>query len=119
MEERYLTYSLIRQPGFEADRVWTPGNVMPFREDNIGSVDAICELIRAGLGVSILSHWALGPKFAEGGLVPVRVTKAGLDIPWHAVIRGGLAEDAPERKLARGLEQWFRENPPGRFVAPS
>ncbi|WP_147094986.1 LysR family transcriptional regulator [Roseovarius sp. TE539] len=119
VEERYLTYSLIRQPGFEADRVWTPDNVMPFREDNIGSVDAICELIRAGLGVSILSHWALRPKFADGGLVPVRVTETGLDIPWRAVIRGGLAEDAPERRLARSLETWFLENPPEGFVAPS
>lgn len=112
VEERYLTYSLIRQPGFEADRVWTPGNVMPAREDNIGSVDAICELIRAGRGVSILSHWAIGPKFADGSLVPVRVTPHGLDIQWCAVIRGGLAEDAAERTLAKALERWFFENPP-------
>lgn len=112
VEERYLTYSLIRQPGFEGDRVWTPGDVMPFREDNIGSVDAICELIRAGLGVSILSHWAICPKFADGGLVPVRVTEEGLDIPWRAVVRGGFDEDAPERILARALQRWFLENPP-------
>jgi len=49
----------------------------------------------------------------------VRVTEQGLDIPWHAVIRGGLPGDAPERALAGGLERWFLENPPRSLVARS
>lgn len=112
VEETYLTYSLVRQPGFEADRVFKSENIMPFREENIGSVDAICELVRAGQGVSILSHWGVYPRLDNGGLVPVRVTESGLGIAWRAVIQGGLSENSPERRLAGALQRWFSENPP-------
>lgn len=112
LTETFLTYSLVRQPGFEADRVCTPENVMPMREESIGSVDAICALVEAGFGISILSHWALQSYFTTGGLVPVRTTENGLDIAWRAIFHRGVSADAPERLLANMLAEWFAENPP-------
>ena len=70
--ETYLTYSLVRQPGFEADRLWEAGNTLPLRERNVGSIEAVCELVRAKVGVSVLSRWGAHRHFASGGLVPVR-----------------------------------------------
>jgi len=105
--ETSLTYSMVRQPGFEWDRFWMPANVSAARDLRIGSVEAICELVKAGFGVSILSRWALQPHFAAGTLGATRLGPEGIDIPWHAVLRGNSAEDAPERIVARALADWF------------
>ncbi len=117
LDDPYLTYSLVRQPGYEADRIWTPENVLPPREENIGSVDAICELVKAGFGISILSHWAIQPQFLTGRLVPVRATQAGLGITWRAITKSGARSGAPETLLAQALADWFKLNPPAGLVA--
>lgn len=107
VSEIYLTYSLVKQPGFEADRVWATEGVMPLLEENIGSIEAACELIKAGFGISILSRWALKPQFDVGALVPVQVTMAGLDMAWRALVRSDASPDAPERRMAAALAEWF------------
>lgn len=112
LNDPFLTYSLVRQPGYEADRIWSPENVLPPREENIGSVDAICELVKAGFGISILSHWAIQPQLQSGKLRPVRATARGLDITWRAIIKSSVAQGAPERILMEALADWFKRNPP-------
>ncbi len=112
LNDPYLTYSLVRQPGYEADRIWTPEKVLPPHEENIGSVDAICELVKAGFGISILSHWAIHPQFMSGKLVPVRATQDGLGITWRAITKSGARNGAPEIVLSQALADWFRKNPP-------
>lgn len=86
--------------------------MVPLREESLGSVDAICALIKAGFGASILSHWALCSQFAAEALVPVPTTEKGLDIAWRAIFHSGTAADARERILAHALEEWFADNPP-------
>ena len=112
LNDPFLTYSLVRQPGYEADRIWTPENVLPPREENIGSVEAICELVKAGFGISILSHWAIHPQFQSGMLVPVRATQDGLGVTWRAITKAGARSDAPEIILSKALANWFHNNPP-------
>ena len=123
LDDPFLTYSLIRQPGYEADRIWTPENILPPREEDIGSVEAICELVKAGFGISILSHWAIHPQFSSGNLKPVRATPNGLDITWRVIIKSATPMRAPERVLMDALADWFRLNPPSgiarQFASPN
>lgn len=49
--------------------------------------DALVELVKAGLGVAIVSRWAVAPWIARGEIVPRRLTRAGLDEKWSAVYR--------------------------------
>lgn len=116
LNDPYLTYSLVRQPGYEADRIWTPENVLPPHEENIGSVEAICELVKAGFGISILSHWAIFPQFQSARLIPVRATQDGLGITWRAITKKGAHSGAPESILAQSLADWFHQNPPARIM---
>ena len=105
--ETNLTYSMIRQPGFEYDRFWMLSQVQPAREVKIGSVEAICELVRAGFGVAILSRWALGPQLDAGKLHATRLGRDGLDIGWSVVLRRTSGENSPERLVAEALAAWF------------
>ena len=106
--ETYYTYSFEREPGFEADRVWTPAGVRPVREIRISSIGAVCEMVRAGLGVSILSRWALEPRLQAGDMIAARVGD-GVDIRWRAAVRRDLAPDAPARVVVAALADWFGE----------
>jgi len=112
LSETYLTYSLIKQPGFEADRVWAAEDVMPVHEQVVGSIEAITELIKAGFGISILSHWALYPQIDAGALCPVRTTRKGLHLTWRALLLASAELGSPERRVADALVAWFAENPP-------
>lgn len=76
---------------------------MPPREENTGSVDAICEQVKAGFGISILSHWAIQPQFLSGRLKPVRSSPDGLDLTWRAIIKSSAPLGAPERILMYAL----------------
>lgn len=112
LEETNFTYSMVRVPGFESDRFWALSEVQPAHDVKIGSVEAICELVKAGFGVSILSRWALAPHFAAGTLRATRLGRDGLDIPWNVVLRRASDPGAPERTVARALADWFAAHPP-------
>ena len=68
--------------------------------------NAILELARAGMGVSILSRWALEPDVIAGTLACTRVTRQGLDIDWFAVVRKSDTARPPAHRLARTLTTW-------------
>jgi LysR family transcriptional regulator for metE and metH len=112
LEETNLTYSMVRQPGFESDRFWALSDLRPAHDVKIGSVEAICELVKAGFGVSILSRWALKPHFEAGTLQATRLGCDGVDITWNAALRSAADKKAPERTIARALARWFGAHPP-------
>jgi len=98
--------------GFEGDRFWATSNVLPAHDVKIGSVEAICELVKAGFGVSILSRWALKSHLEAGTLAATRLGRDGLDMGWSAVVRSAAHQKAPERVIAGALARWFSENRP-------
>lgn len=108
--ETNLTYSMIREPGFEFDRFWMLSDARPAREVKIGSVEAICELLKAGLGVAILSRWALKPHIESGMLHVTRLGRDGLEVGWNVVLRRTCGENSPQRTAARALAAWFEAN---------
>ncbi|MEQ9259789.1 MAG: LysR family transcriptional regulator [Roseovarius sp.] len=109
--ETYLTYSLEFIPGFESDRLWSAEGAMPLRKRNLGSVDAVCELIRAEAGVSILSRWGLTRELEAGTLVAIEAGAEGIPIGWYARLAPNTAAHAPAMRVARALQEWFRELP--------
>lgn len=63
--------------------------------------DALVDLVRAGLGVAIVSRWAVAPWLERGDIVGRRLTRKGLAEKWSAVYR----RDAEARlPLARFTE---------------
>ena len=106
-EETSFTYSMIREPGFEYDRFWLPAGAMPARDVKIGSVEAICELVQAGLGVAILSRWALTTLLEVGRLNATRLGVDGLELGWAVVLRRSSPAGSPERVVAQALAEWF------------
>jgi LysR family transcriptional regulator for metE and metH len=70
--------------------------------------DALVELVKAGLGVGLVSRWAVAPYAARGEIVTRRFTRGGLPERWVAAYRSDAAERLP---LARFVEL-LRAHPP-------
>jgi len=76
--------------------------------------EAIVELVKAGLGVGLMSRWAVAPYEASGQIVTRRFTRAGLRESWSAVYRKDAAERLP---LGRFVEL-LRARPVNRLSRP-
>ncbi len=85
-EETYLTYNSSPTPGFEYDRFIRPSDVYPLVVRVVRQTSAICELVAAGAGVSILSRWAMTPLLATGRVRAITCGD-GLALRWHAATR--------------------------------
>ncbi len=112
-DERYITYSMTSEPGFEWERLMRPANVLPRRISEVQLPEAIIDLVRAGFGVSILSAWAVEPEVTDGTLVSRPVTEDGLMLDWWAVTRREEKPDSPARRLAEALTAWSRRHTGG------
>ncbi len=106
-DQVYLTYSLSSEPGFEADRLWAAEGASPLRKRNLGSVDAICELIKAQAGISVLSRWGISREIAAGSLIALPATQGGIAVPWRALVSRKSPAGSPARLTAAALGDWF------------
>jgi LysR family transcriptional regulator for metE and metH len=109
--ETYLSYSTIPEKGFEDERFFRPARAMPRRWRRAGDVAMILEMVRQGLGVSILSRWAVAPAMSAGGLAMKKLTPKGLPTGWQAVIRANEPKDSGTSQVAARLAQWWAAQP--------
>jgi LysR family transcriptional regulator for metE and metH len=80
----YVSYSLIVEQGLEDDLLFRPSRRAPGRFQLAESVEAMLDLVRAGLGFTILSRWAVP---AEPGLVILPLNDEGARIRWSLLRR--------------------------------
>ncbi len=105
-DEVWITYGMKTEPGFEGERFMRPADTHPKRVVRVELPEAIVELVRAGLGVSILTRWAVAPHLDAGLLAATRLTKAGLPIEWVAAVRNADDAASPSHRLANALAAW-------------
>jgi len=106
--ERYITYAVEPAPGFEWDRLFRAARVQPRRISEVGTPEAIIDLVRAGFGISILSQWAVQPEIQDGTLAARPLGRNGMDLNWWVVIRADEPDDGPAVRVARALVDWSR-----------
>lgn len=112
LDENYLTYNRSAAPGFEYERFLHPTGITPRTVTIIEQPGAIAQMVAAGLGVSILSRWAMAPMLGDGRIRAVRCGPEGLALDWYALLRPSSDPDAPDQRMARLLSRWLREMNP-------
>lgn len=65
--------------------VLTPAGIKPKKIMQIQVIDAVIEMVRAGMGVKVIAKWMIEPYLADKRLVAVPITKKGMDRTWYAV----------------------------------
>lgn len=67
------------------EKLLRPAGIMPARVSEVQLTEAIIEMVKAGLGVSVLARWAIEGQMASGKLVARPLTSKGLHRQWQAV----------------------------------
>ena len=71
--------------------VLTPAGVMPREISYVPATEALFELVRTGLGVSVVARWAVARRVRDGELVAIPLTKPGRFRTWSAAVRKAIA----------------------------
>jgi LysR family transcriptional regulator for metE and metH len=88
------------------NQVLLPAGAVPGRIDEIQLTEAIIELVKAGLGVSVIARWAVEPIVKSGALVARPLTARGLHRRWSAVMPKDLAKTDFVREFIDLLVQY-------------
>ena len=91
-QEHLILYSTHGSESSVLAGLLRPAGVEPRQLSRIQLTEAILELVRAGLGVSVLSRWAVERHVASGVLAAVPLTKTGYQRRWFAATRTDIRE---------------------------
>lgn len=81
-EENLIVYLTPKEDSLLFQKVLMPAAVSPRKVTQVMLTEAIVEMIKAGLGIGILSHWFSAPYVREKCVRAVRITRAGLRRRW-------------------------------------
>ena len=89
--QHLILYDISPSESFVQRHILGPEAVVPAKLSRVPLTEAILELVRANLGISILARWAVAPQVASGELVAVPLDAPGARRRWSAARRiGGL-----------------------------
>jgi len=95
--EHLILYSTPREANLVFREVLIPAGVSPERVTHIQLTEAIVEMVKAGIGLSVLARFAVAPQLERGELVARPLTRGGRFRHWSAAYRKG---KPPEHLLA-------------------
>jgi len=85
--EHLILYSIPPEANLVFREVLGPAGVRPKRVTHIQLTEAIVEMVKAGLAVSVLPRWSVAPQLERGELLARSLTRAGRFRSWSAAWR--------------------------------
>jgi LysR family transcriptional regulator for metE and metH len=83
--QHLILYSAVRHDSYAFTRVLTPAGVEPARVSAVPLTEAILEMVKAGLGLSMLPRWAIQPAVDAGSVAARPISRRGVFRGWTAV----------------------------------
>lgn len=85
--------------------VLAPAGVIPARTSIIPLTEAVIQMVKAGMGITVMARWLAAPELDAGSIEAVRVTRKGLRRTWYAVTLDYRAESPALAALVRLLKR--------------
>ena len=85
-DEHLIVYAMPREENMIFQKFLMPAGIVPRRVSQVQLTEAIIEMVRAGLGISVMARWAVAPQLASGALRAVPLTGKGLYRQWSAAM---------------------------------
>ena len=82
----YLSYQTDLAKSITYQQIFKANNIAPTKISKVHLTEAIIEMIKADLGVSILSNWAIQPHLEKGGIRALSITKKKFKRSWWASV---------------------------------
>ena len=102
-DEHLIHYATTRSELTVFKDVLRPAGVQPRRVSPVLLTEAILEMVKSGLGIAVLAHWAAAPYVERGQVRAVRITARGLQRQWYAAMRARLANAPAMQQLVAAL----------------
>jgi LysR family transcriptional regulator, regulator for metE and metH len=83
-DERLLLYSSSPDDSFTIQKILRPAGVVPRRVSFVMLTEAILEMVKARLGISVMQTWAIEPALRAGDVRAVPITAGGIHREWRA-----------------------------------
>jgi LysR family transcriptional regulator for metE and metH len=83
-DERLLLYSSSPDDSFTIQKILKPAGVVARRVSFVMLTEAILEMVKARLGVSVMQTWAIAPALRAGDVKAVPITASGIRRQWRA-----------------------------------
>jgi LysR family transcriptional regulator, regulator for metE and metH len=72
-------------------KVLRPAGVEPRQATYLQLTEGIVEMVKAGLGASVLPKWSIATALSSRGVKAIRITKAGVFRKWYAATLNDVA----------------------------
>jgi LysR family transcriptional regulator, regulator for metE and metH len=82
--ERLLLYSSSPDDSYTIQTILRPAGVTPQRTSFVMLTEAILEMVKARLGISVMQTWAIEPALRAGDVRAIPITARGIRRQWHA-----------------------------------
>jgi LysR family transcriptional regulator for metE and metH len=83
-DERLLLYSSSPDDSFTIQKILKPAGVVARRVSFVMLTEAILEMVKARLGVSVMQTWAIAPAIRAGDVRAIPITASGIRRQWRA-----------------------------------
>jgi LysR family transcriptional regulator, regulator for metE and metH len=91
------------------EKLLRPAGIMPARVSTVPLTEAIVEMVKAGLGVSVMARWAVEEQIAAGKIAARPLTRRGLHRQWRAAT---IRQDAAPAYIDEFISLLSRPNMP-------
>lgn len=103
-EPLYL-FSRSLENSFIVRKVLRPAGLTPSNATYLQLPEGIIEMVRAGMGATVLPKWSISHALAAGGIKAVRITPSGVFRKWYAVTLSDVAPTPVMEEFIRLLIQ--------------
>src|SRR6185436_20976164 len=86
-DEHLIIYSVSEEESTLFQKVLKPASVRPRQTSQMQLTEAIVEMVKAGIGISVMGRWAVNPQRESGELVALPLTSGkGFHRQWNAAM---------------------------------
>lgn len=85
VKQTYITNAAVPEKDREYELFFKPNNVVPKKILQVGFNEAILELVKMNMGLSIFSKRLIEQQPVSSSLVPIKLGEEGIHIHWHLV----------------------------------
>ena len=108
-DQHLLVYTAPKEELFVFQQVLEPAGVAPGQLSQVQLTEAIIEMVKAGIGITVMARWAVAPQVETGVLRALPLTKKGLYRRWSAAM---LRHKAMPPHLREFVELLAASSPP-------
>ena len=112
-EPLYL-YSRAVENSFLVRRVLRPAGIEPAHVTYLQLPEGIIEMVKAGLGATVLPRWSIANTLTSNGVKAIRITKDGVFRKWYAVM---LSDVTPTPFMEEFIRLLIKQAPTSRHQA--